>query len=247
MSSDSDGPKNDPLFERLFAEAEACLDKTKAKTVTQTGTDEDDSESIKEAKTADSTTSQHGKKAVKPPRGMTDSGQLSLRTDSSRRAPSRLNRAQSKPDDDALALAEQQVQKLKARLSTAKDRSKRDLELELSKQKDKMLREFLTLLDDLERALSSSIDEGALNAQFESYRKGIQQVYEGGLQLLSQFGVERFDSDGDIFDPNLHEAVRREPRGDMEPNRVVEVFQTGYMIDARLLRAARVSVSASEN
>ena len=107
-----------------------------------------------------------------------------------------------------------------------------------------MLGDFLSLLDDLERALDVRFDEADSSPQFESYKQGIQQVYDGGQQLLGQFGVQRFESVGEAFDPNRHEAVRRDTRDDVEPNTVCEVFQAGYTVEERLLRAARVSVSA---
>jgi molecular chaperone GrpE len=116
----------------------------------------------------------------------------------------------------------------------------------LSKQSDKMLITVLELLDDLERALIATVEPDCDSAQFQAYRAGIKQVYDGGQQTLNQYGVRKFDAENEPFDPSLHEAVRREPRTDLEPNRVAEVFQAGYLIEERLLRAARVSVSVSE-
>ena len=251
MSSDSTGPKNDPLFERLFAEAEACLDRSKKPAsgneanpdrgggeLAPRSEPQSESENSETVKTTE----------AQPKRSMTLSGgQLPLQSSRLGARMRSQGMRSSQGDGGALALAEAKVNKLQERLGTIKDRSKRDQEMALSKQKDKMIVQFLGLLDDLERALSSDVDTHTDNPQFASYKQGIQQVYDGGLQLLSQFGVSRFESAGQLFDPNLHEAVRREPRADMEPNLVVEVFQAGYLIDERLLRAARVSVSASTN
>ena len=227
MSNDS-STKNDPLFERLFAEAEACLDKR-----------------------------------VKPDGAEDGRGEIAPQKDEAKGLPLRSKPKQprapsSKPipkgripliartaeEESVVAIAEAKIDKLQSRLSTVKERAKRDQQLALTKQKDKMLCEFLTMLDDLERALTIQIDETSVDQQFASYKKGVQQVYEGGLQLLGQFGVERFESLNEEFDPNRHEAVRREPRDDMPANLVCEVFQNGYTVDGRLLRASRVSVSA---
>ncbi len=238
MSNDSSSPKNDPLFERLFAEAEACLDKKKPTA---------DADEPPEA-------SKPGAMGL-PLR----SEPLRSRGEKPRERPVQENKERAKPvpvgrmplsahagsESEVLAIAEAKIEKLQGRLSTVKERAKRDQQLALSKQKDKMLGEFLSLLDDLERALEVRIDETEINPQFESYQKGIQQVYDGGQQLLGQFGVQRFESVGEAFDPNRHEAVRRDTRDDVEPNTVCEVFQAGYTIEDRLLRAARVSVSAS--
>ena len=147
---------------------------------------------------------------------------------------------------EALQHAEAKIEKLQGRLTTIKERAKRDQQLALSKQTDKIILGFLQLIDDLERALGASVEEGTDSTHFKAYRQGIQQVYDGGQHILSQHGVKRFDAVNERFDPERHEAVRREARNDIEPNHVVEVFQAGYLIDERLLRAARVSVSAAD-
>ena len=246
MSNDSNSPKNDPLFERLFAEAEACLDKRK------TGDADTDPQPEGKEETRVQKEATLDKAAGLPLRSQ--SGPLAATVDSGRGLAERAKpvprgrmplRAQAESDDAALKLAEAKIEKLQDRLKSVKDRPKRDQQLALDKQKDKMLNQFLMVLDDLERALGVTIKGEDSNSAFESYHTGVQQVYEGGLQLLGQLGVERFESVGHVFDPNLHEAVRREPRDDMDPNLVCEVFQTGYRVDGRLLRAARVSVSAS--
>lgn len=244
MSSDANSPKNDPLFERLFAEAEACLDKRK------TGAVGDGDEVPAPAEKASA-----NEQAELPANGLplrSQSGSLATANEKRRSTPQRPKpvpigrmpfREQAETAADALGLAEAKIEKLQGRLRAVKERHKRDQQLALDKQKDKMLGQFLMLLDDLERALGVRLDDTDSSTQFESYRQGVQQVYEGGLQILAQLGVERFESLGEPFDPSLHEAVRQETRNDMAPSLVCEVFQTGYNVDGRLLRAARVSVS----
>ena len=238
MSNDSSSSKNDPFFERLFAEAEACLDKNK-----KPNADADESSDVpksgamglplrsKPLRPAAQTSREKPTQATTERAKPVPTGRMALSD-------------QAGTESEVLKIAEAKIKKLQGRLSTVKERAKRDQQLALSKQKDKMLGEFLNLLDDLERALEVRIDGTDSGSQFDSYKKGIQQVYDGGQQLLGQFGVQRFESVGETFDPNRHEAVRRDPRDDVEPNKVCEVFQAGYMIEDRLLRAARVSVSA---
>ncbi|MGB0647878.1 MAG: nucleotide exchange factor GrpE [Bradymonadia bacterium] len=254
MSSDSDSPKNDPLFERLFAEAEACLDKKrKAPEPDQQRPSGDASvqptnEAPKEHLPPLSVKSERSSES--PRQRLTREGGLAL-GGLRQRPPKNEKRANQITADqtnhaDALQQAEAKIEKLKGRLTTIKERAKRDQQLALSKQADKMILGFLQLIDDLERALSASVEEGTDSTQFKAYRQGIQQVYDGGQHILSQYGVKRFDPVKERFDPERHEAVRREARTDIEPNHVVEVFQAGYLIDERLLRAARVSVSAPD-
>ena len=60
---------------------------------------------------------------------------------------------------------------------------------------------------------------------------------------LEQVGIKELDPHGEPFDPALHEAMAMAPSKDAEPGTVIEVFQKGYSIHDRLLRAARVVVA----
>ena len=259
MSNNSDGSKNDPLFERLFAEAEACLDKNK-----KTPQDADSASEVLDAgnadtqapartpKTADLNRAQVGERRVQ--RDTVEALKMGLSLRPQPKSPQHMRPSSSarsagrrgNEGEDALTQAEAKVEKLKGRLASIKDRSKRDQQMALSKQSDKMLTTFLGLIDDLERALGATVESELDSPQFEAYRVGIKQVYDSGQHILNQYGVEKFDSENEPFDPSRHEAVRQEPRNDMEPNRVAEVFQAGYLIEERLLRAARVSVSVTK-
>jgi molecular chaperone GrpE len=97
------------------------------------------------------------------------------------------------------------------------------------------------VLDNLERALSHAGEGG----QEEKVAEGVALVLKSFQDLLRQHGAKPVAANpGDVFDPALHEAVdRRETRG--EANRIVEVWQRGYQLHDRLLRPARVVVSAS--
>ena len=63
------------------------------------------------------------------------------------------------------------------------------------------------------------------------------------LEVLEKSSVERIDALGKKFDPNLHEAVYQEERDDAEPDTVVSEVQKGYLLNGRVIRAARVAVS----
>jgi molecular chaperone GrpE len=104
-----------------------------------------------------------------------------------------------------------------------------------------LVRELLGVLDNLERALSHTGDGG----QDEKVAEGVALVLKAFQDVLRQHGVTPVEANpGNAFDPARHEAVdRRETDGD--PNRIVEVWQRGYQLHDRLLRPARVVVSAS--
>ena len=66
-------------------------------------------------------------------------------------------------------------------------------------------------------------------------------------EALSAAGVTEISPKGEPFDPNQHEALSVQPASQVEPNTVLEVIQKGYRMDERLLRAAKVIVSPSDN
>jgi len=210
MSSDDSSSVNDPLLEKLFAEAEACIEKRGRPASVDASTPKEPVRAKTNVSGLEQTNANHTELPAQQP-----------------------------------ANAEK-LQKLQERLATQKKRHERDLELALSKQRDTLIRQYLELMDDLERAIGMEVPGGTSAQGIDAFVGGIRQVFAGGLSTLRQNGVERFDSLGEPFDPARHEAMRRESSETFEANHVCEVFQTGYMIGDRLLRAARVSVSSGK-
>ena len=105
---------------------------------------------------------------------------------------------------------------------------------------DAMLREWITVLDDLDRALESA--GGAQVA--ESWLAGLRLVAQRMVDLMARYGVQPLDPAGQKFDPTFHEALAEVegPEG-VEPGTVVQVVQRGYAREGRALRPARVLVS----
>ena len=64
------------------------------------------------------------------------------------------------------------------------------------------------------------------------------------LELLKRNGITRIDAEGKPFDPNLHQAVVQKPSTDVPPNTVVQVIEQGFLNQDRVLRPAKVIVSA---
>ena len=98
--------------------------------------------------------------------------------------------------------------------------------------------DLIFILDNFERALSHA-DESS-NPE---YRKGVELIYRQLRDLLEKRGLKIIESKGQMFDPNFHEAVSREPRTDVEEGTVLEELQRGYFFQNRLLRPAMVKVS----
>jgi molecular chaperone GrpE len=94
----------------------------------------------------------------------------------------------------------------------------------------------LPVYDDLSRAL----DFGVANP--EKLIPGLQSVRDNFLKTLTGYGAEAVAGKGELFDPNVHEAIGVVP-GEDEEERVAEVYQMGFMLRGRLVRPARVVVA----
>ncbi len=102
-----------------------------------------------------------------------------------------------------------------------------------------LLSDLIGLIDDFERAIHS----GEESRDFNSFLQGITMIEKQLVDMLeSRWGLKRFASVGETFDPNRHEAVQRvEGPVDAKPT-VVEDYQKGYYLHERVLRPARVKV-----
>jgi molecular chaperone GrpE len=98
------------------------------------------------------------------------------------------------------------------------------------------LREFIGLVDNLERALSAG---GAA----DDLKRGVEMILRQMQELLRRHGVREVQAAGAPFDPALHEAVSREERPGIAAPTVVEELQRGYQLHDRLLRPAMVKVA----
>jgi molecular chaperone GrpE len=103
--------------------------------------------------------------------------------------------------------------------------------------KANVVRELLPVIDNFERALKHVPD----NLKNNDYIKGVQGVVKQFEKFLSDLGVERIKTAGEVFDPRLHEAVSMED-GDGMTEIVSEELQSGYKIGNDIIRHAMVKV-----
>lgn len=129
--------------------------------------------------------------------------------------------------------------RLQAEIENFRKRQRRLAEDRIETNRGRLLRNFLMIADDLERALRA---EGGDN---ETLREGVEMTQRSMHQLLKQEGVEPISAEGATFDPTWHEAVGTVPqeKAGVDRDTVVDVVQSGYRLDGRLLRPARVIVA----
>jgi len=100
-----------------------------------------------------------------------------------------------------------------------------------------IVREILPILDDFERARKTECSD-------ESYRQGIELIYQRLVDTLTKIGLEPIEvGAGTEFDPNLHQAVVRLETDEAADNTILEEFQRGYNFKGKLLRPAMVKVA----
>ena len=99
---------------------------------------------------------------------------------------------------------------------------------------------LLPVVDSMDLAIESSSNDKHVN---NSMVEGVNMTLKEILKIFEQFGVKRFESIGNTFDPNLHQAVMQEETDKFPENTVSKELQKGFMIHDRLLRPAMVVVS----
>ena len=105
-----------------------------------------------------------------------------------------------------------------------------------------ILRSFLVVQDNMERALQS-MDSEDNDQDVKSLREGVEMIVNSFHGVLKDKGVTVMEARGSEFDPSLHEAIGQMPSEDVAPDQVLEVVQQGYKFGDMVLRAARVIVS----
>jgi molecular chaperone GrpE len=102
-----------------------------------------------------------------------------------------------------------------------------------------LITELLPILDNLERALETSME----TATAAAYRTGVELIHKQLLDLLAKRRVVPIDTAGRDFDPHYHQAVAHEASGEHAEGQIIGELQRGYMLAGRLLRPAMVRVA----
>ncbi len=101
-------------------------------------------------------------------------------------------------------------------------------------------KQLVTVLDHFEHALGVDPEK----ASVVDLLKGVGMVRDELMRTLSSFGVQRLDvRAGEAFDPNRHEALMRQPGGEIESNHVTAQLQPGYLMNDVTIRPAKVSIA----
>jgi molecular chaperone GrpE len=127
------------------------------------------------------------------------------------------------------------LQRLKAEFDNYRKRVARDQQELAARAHERLVKELVPVLDDLERALNHEGD----------IEEGVKLVHRALAAALAKEGLAEIPTEGK-FDPHTQEALLSQP-SDQEEGTVIQVLQKGYKLGDRVLRPARVVISAGEN
>ncbi len=127
--------------------------------------------------------------------------------------------------------------RMQAEMENLRKRSERDLSNAHKYSIEKFASELLKVKDSLELGLGAG-DVDTVNLQ-----EGAELTLKMMASVLKKFTIEEIDPCGEIFDPNLHQAMTMQASVEHEPNTVITVMQKGYTLHGRLLRPAMVIVA----
>jgi molecular chaperone GrpE len=102
-----------------------------------------------------------------------------------------------------------------------------------------IIKKYLVILDDLERAMKTRPAQG----DGAAWADGIELIYRKLQKILEAEGVQRIPAESELFDPIRHEAITHEDSPDHQSGQIIEVVQQGYTLGDRVLRPALVRVA----
>ncbi|HDE3104043.1 nucleotide exchange factor GrpE [Staphylococcus aureus] len=134
---------------------------------------------------------------------------------------------------------EEKYLRLYAEFENYKRRIQKENEINKTYQAQRVLTDILPAIDNIERALQIEGDDET----FESLQKGVQMVHESLINALKDNGLEVIKTEGEAFDPNIHQAVVQDDNPDFESGEITQELQKGYKLKDRVLRPSMVKVN----
>ena len=126
--------------------------------------------------------------------------------------------------------------RLAAEYDNFRKRSQKEKDASYTNGKASTLEKLLPVYDNLERAVNQPTEDLA-------YKKGVEMTMTQLVKIFSDLGVEIYGEVGEVFDPNLHNAVMHIDSDELEENTISQVFQKGFKIGEKVVRFAMVQVA----
>ncbi len=116
---------------------------------------------------------------------------------------------------------------------------KKEKEADLKYKSQAIVTELLPVIDNFDRALAVDIED----EQAKSVVEGLEMVYRQLKTVLENEGVKEIETENQMFDPHLHQAVMQVSEDGFESNQIVETLQKGYQLKDKVIRPAMVKVN----
>ncbi|WP_455381660.1 nucleotide exchange factor GrpE [Salinispira pacifica] len=127
-----------------------------------------------------------------------------------------------------------------AEFENFRKRMQREKEESIAFGNKQLLLDIVPIIDDFERAIRSAED----SKDFDAFHDGVVLIERQFTSMLERkWGLKRFESIGEEFDPSKHEAVTTEEKPEHDSSIVLEDYQKGYLLHDKVLRSAKVKVS----
>lgn len=137
---------------------------------------------------------------------------------------------------EELATEHDRLLRVMAEYDNFRKRSQKEKEQAYGDTKASTIGEFLPVYDNFMRAMSAEATD------LDSFKKGIEMIFNQYGETLKKLGVEAFGEKGEEFDPNIHNAVMHGEDENLPENSISDVFSTGYKMGDRVIRPAVVKV-----
>ncbi|WRN05841.1 nucleotide exchange factor GrpE [Staphylococcus aureus] len=134
---------------------------------------------------------------------------------------------------------EEKYLRIYAEFENYKRRIQKENEINKTYQSQRVLTDILPAIDNIERALQIEGDDET----FKSLQKGVQMVHESLINALKDNDLEVIKTEGEAFDPNIHQAVVQDDNPDFESGEITQELQKGYKLKDRVLRPSMVKVN----
>lgn len=156
----------------------------------------------------------------------------------------RIEELQTQVDEQQAELAKKddEILRVAAEGMNLQKRLQRDLDNTRKFANDKIIKALIPVMDSFDKALEV-IDDENCEVTTEAMIEGTQNTQKIFSKVLADHGIEISNPVGEQFDPEIHEAMSMVPSPDHEKNTIVNVFQKGYLLNGRVVRAAMVIVA----
>ncbi len=136
--------------------------------------------------------------------------------------------------------------RIQAEADNQRKRMQRDFDKRRQFALESFMRELISVRDSLERGLDATVSDD-IAEKVTPLREGMEMTLKQLDKVLADNGLSVLDPQGEVFNPELHEAATMQPSDQQEPNTVLQVIQKGYCLHDRLLRPAMVIVAKAAN